>query len=166
MTKLKISLAGPADIPVITKIQKGAWLSTYPNLGIGVTRNDVLKKDFTGLEAARYQNMAKDNWRYFLARKDGRVIGYAAAQKRAGRGIIKLIHVLPEFWGLGVGSSLLKRVLAWLADSQKITLQVAKKNRRAIAFYQKFGFFPVGPGRPIRIAGKEISTVKMAIVNT
>ncbi|MDD5073766.1 MAG: GNAT family N-acetyltransferase [Candidatus Shapirobacteria bacterium] len=165
MSKLKISQAGTADISTISKIQKKAWLATYPNLGTGVTRADILKKDFTGLEPTRYQNMADDNWRYFLAQKDNQTIGYAAAKKEADQGIIKLVHVLPQFQNQGVGSVLLEQVLKWLVG-KRIVLQVARANFGTIAFYQKFGFSPIGPGRPIKVAGKEIATLKMVIPNT
>jgi len=164
-SNLKISQASPIDIPTISKIQKKAWLATYPKLGVGVTKADILKKDFTGPERIRYQNMTKDNWRYFLVRKENQAVGYAAAKKEADRGIIKLIHVLPEFQGQGVGSALLNQVLKWL-KSKEVVLQVAKSNQRAISFYQKFGFFPAGRGNPIRVADKKIDTVKMIIQNT
>jgi len=165
VSKVKIYQAGLADISAITKIKKRVWLITYPNLGVDVNRDDVLKKDFIKLELGRSRNMVSNNWRYWLAKKDGQLAGYIAAKKEADQGIIKLIHVLPEFQGQGVGSALLNQVLKWL-KSKEIVLQVAKSNQKAISFYQKFGFFPTGRGNPIRVADKKIDTVKMITPNT
>ena len=81
MSKVKIYQAGLADISAITKIKKRVWLVTYPNLGVDVNRDDVLKKDFIKLELGRSRNMVSNNWRYWLAKKDGQLAGYIAAKK-------------------------------------------------------------------------------------
>ncbi len=52
------------------------------------------------------------------------------------------VCILKDYWGLGVGTNLLKESIAW-ADSngiKKITLNVLETNDTAINLYKKFGF--------------------------
>ena len=52
------------------------------------------------------------------------------------------ITVLKEFWGKGVGSELMKRLLEFSKESgiESVYLDVRSDNDRAIALYKKFGF--------------------------
>ncbi|MDD3679623.1 MAG: GNAT family N-acetyltransferase [Candidatus Shapirobacteria bacterium] len=165
MDKLKINQAGPDDIPIITKIKKAVWLDIYPNLGLGVTKKDILALDFELEESRRRQNMTKPNWRYWLARIDNEPVGYLAAKKEDSQGIIKLVHVLSSYRGKGIGTALFNQALEWLAG-KRIRLQVVGNNSDAIEFYRKFGFSFMGRGRPIKIAGKKIDAIKMVVSNT
>lgn len=53
------------------------------------------------------------------------------------------VTVRKKYWGLGIGTELLKYLLAWAAESQvirKINLRVRSDNRRAIELYKRLGF--------------------------
>lgn len=56
------------------------------------------------------------------------------------------IGILPEFQGLGLGSILLERALAWAQEQHllRIELSVFTSNERALALYKKFGFINEG----------------------
>ncbi|MGI6278551.1 MAG: GNAT family N-acetyltransferase [Patescibacteria group bacterium] len=166
MNRVQIDRANLADISTISEIKKKVWLTTYPNLIAGIDKKDVLAKDFNQEERQRPRNIKSKNWRYWLAKKDGRVVGYLCAiKKKNNRGAIKLIHVLPECQGEGLGSALFRQALNWLSG-RKVFLQVAKDNFAAIEFYKKFNFSLVGQGESIKIGNKKIETLKMMKDNT
>ena len=52
------------------------------------------------------------------------------------------ITVLKEFWGKGIGSELMKRLINFSKESgiESIYLDVRSDNYRAISLYEKFGF--------------------------
>lgn len=56
------------------------------------------------------------------------------------------ITVLREFWGRGIGSELMKRMIEFAKESgvEVLYLETRSDNERAIALYNKFGFKPIG----------------------
>ena len=80
--------------------------------------------------------------RYFSARADGRLIGYA--QVSAGEGTVDIgLGLRPDLTGRGLGSSFLDAVMAFARESHepvRFTLSVAAFNRRAIRVYERAGF--------------------------
>ena len=62
---------------------------------------------------------------------------------------VKRIYVLHRFQGSGVGMRLMKEAVTFAAraGSRRLLLGVYKKNDRAIAFYERFGFTRVGTRR-------------------
>ncbi|WOO39221.1 GNAT family N-acetyltransferase [Anaerocolumna sp. AGMB13020] len=76
--------------------------------------------------------------------------------------------MLKEYWGYGIGKSLLQETVAW-ADSnniKKITLNVLETNEKAITLYQKFGFLVEGILRNDKFLsdGKYYNTIVMGRV--
>lgn len=76
----------------------------------------------------------------------GRLAGFARCE---GSELQRLAHraefgvgVLQEFWGYGIGRSLLQEVVRW-ADREgleKLNLQVLETNHKAIRLYESLGF--------------------------
>ena len=56
------------------------------------------------------------------------------------------ITVLKEYWGKGIGSALMERMISFSRDAgyKSIFLDVRADNERAIALYSKFGFLEIG----------------------
>ena len=52
------------------------------------------------------------------------------------------IFVLKEYWGKGMATSLLEKLVCWAKEKgiKKINLDVFENNKRAIKLYEKFGF--------------------------
>ena len=77
-----------------------------------------------------------------LATVEGKPAGYAIASRKGQ--IVHLHHmIVGTTWrGMGIGSELLDRLFktAQQVDALRLTLKVHLHNKRAIAFYQRFGF--------------------------
>lgn len=84
---------------------------------------------------------------FFVGIVDGKIIGsltfVSSSRKRLEhRGEVG-IAVLKDYWGIGVGSALMKCFLKWASQNgitRKVELLVREDNINAIALYIKFGF--------------------------
>lgn len=82
---------------------------------------------------------------FFVAEKNGVVVGYIISRKIGGSGHILAIAVAPEHRRMGIGKALMERVVQhFLANNVKrIWLEVRASNKGAIIFYKKIGFHVV-----------------------
>ena len=83
---------------------------------------------------------------YFVVMKNNKMIGCIGfngntARKMKHYGTIG-ISVLKEYWGRGVATVLLEKLISWATEKgiKKINLDVFENNKRAIKLYEKFGF--------------------------
>lgn len=78
------------------------------------------------------------------------------------------ITVLREHWGKGIGSELLKYLIAWAKETRiirKINLRVRSDNYKAISLYRKFGFISEGENtREFFIEGTFYDSTHMGLV--
>ena len=94
-----------------------------------------------------------------------RVVGFAGYGACRGDdlpscGEIQAIYVLPEYWGKGVGASLMEAALRELEEYPSVALWVLKENSRAIRFYEKCGFHADGAGETIML-GSPVTEIRM-----
>lgn len=77
---------------------------------------------------------------------DPEVRGFLCAMAVAGEAELQAIGVEQARWGKGAGSALMESLLAWARRGgiTAIHLEVREGNRRALDFYARFGFAPVG----------------------
>lgn len=107
-----IERARPEDAEAIADIQRRTWLDTYPNGALGITEEDIR----INLDGPNGENVSKrvERWRQrleagipdsatFVARVDGRVLGYTSPHIPAGQHRVGSLYVLPEAQGMGVG---------------------------------------------------------------
>ena len=80
--------------------------------------------------------------RYFIARKDGRVLGYVGTRILDGECDITNIAVHPDFRRQGLAGILLCELLSYLKEKNvtAVMLEVRESNVPARAFYEKSGF--------------------------
>lgn len=83
---------------------------------------------------------------YFIAKDNGKIIGYAGFWSVSGEGDITNIAVLPEYRKRGIASALLESVIkkSRSLDLSLLTLEVRKSNFAAQNLYSKFGFEIIG----------------------
>jgi len=83
---------------------------------------------------------------YLVARREGRVAGYAGVMFVVGDAHVTNIACAPQHHRTGVATRLLAE-LAWVAidrECQALTLEVRSSNVGAQVLYRNFGFAPVG----------------------
>lgn len=94
---------------------------------------------------------------FLIAEIDDKLIGYARCE---GNTLRRFQHkaefgigILRDYWGLGVGRTLLETTLSWgdAARIEKISLNVVETNEKAIQLYKKCGFVEEGLLRKDRI---------------
>ena len=102
-------------------------------------------------EAALLERIANSpHSRFFLALDGEKIVGNACvdgsanARLRHRRNLA--ITVLRDYWGRGVGTGLMERMLAFARESgaELVSLEVRSDNERAKALYRKFGFVRFG----------------------
>ena len=88
--------------------------------------------------------------RFFLAIDGNRIIGNACVN---GSGNPRFMHrknlaitVLRDYWGQGVGTALMEKMIAFGRETgaELLSLEVRSDNERAKALYRKFGFTTFG----------------------
>ena len=88
--------------------------------------------------------------RIFLAVDGDRIVGNSTVDgrnnPRIGHRRNLAISVLRDYWGMGVGSALMQRMVdfAKSTGAEVLSLEVLSDNARAIALYRKFGFESFG----------------------
>jgi ribosomal protein S18 acetylase RimI-like enzyme len=169
--EIEINEAKTDDIFGISDVQKESWLATYPNEEFGITRKDILSEDFHNKDRIKKRSEIikdlKSNTKFFVAKKEEKVIGYCCAQKFKDFNKIKSIYILPNFQKMGIGKRLLNKAFDFFNDNKSVKLSVAIYNKNAINFYEKLGFvkgerFEHNPEGPF-ISGKEIPEIEMIL---
>ncbi len=139
----KVEGATPDAAPGIAHVRNKTWLATYPSKETGVTREDILAKNFESEDQVKRWRKAIEsttgNRRLWVAKDGGNVVGYSQGKKGATENEIWGLYVLPEYQGKGLGGKLLGEVLDWLGDEKPVILSVAA-HTPAVELYKKFGF--------------------------
>ena len=80
---------------------------------------------------------------YFVAKDNGKIVGYGGIWIVADEGQITNIAVIPEARRCGIASKILEKLLDAAID-MPVVLEVRKSNSGAIALYEKYGFSQIG----------------------
>ena len=147
-----INRAKTEDAEAIMTLKRAAWLKTYPSAEHGVTVADIDKQFPESNMPA-----AIENWRHgiadetdgsdrmtFVARLDGKVVGYTSPHISDGQHRLGALYVSPDIQGKGVGGQLLRKALDWHGPEHDVYLHVLSYNDRAIGFYEHYGFQKTG----------------------
>ncbi|EOP54673.1 acetyltransferase [Bacillus cereus VDM053] len=83
---------------------------------------------------------------FLVAEVHNRIVGFSRCEgsnlKRLSHKVEFGVCILREFWGYGMGKSLLQQCIQWADENEvkKISLQVLETNEKAIQLYKKLGF--------------------------
>ena len=84
------------------------------------------------------------NATYYVAKENGKILGYGGVWLVAGEGQITNIAVHPEHRKKQIASRLLECILEECKDVFQIILEVRESNIPAIRLYEKYGFTKAG----------------------
>lgn len=84
----------------------------------------------------------KTGTRFFVAEKNGIVLGYVGISAILDEGYITNVAVFPEYRKQGVGTALLEKLFKFALENglSFISLEVRESNQKAISLYEKLGF--------------------------
>ncbi|MEI7425116.1 MAG: GNAT family N-acetyltransferase [Candidatus Staskawiczbacteria bacterium] len=130
-------------------ILKETWLATYPNVEHGITKEDILSKDFDSYKKisawrSSIKNNGKSSKHLFVARDNNKVVGVCVVSKKGKFNEVNVLYILPEYQGMGIGERLFERSVNWLGNRKNIFIKVVSYNIGAISFYEKYGFVKTG----------------------
>ncbi len=140
----------PNDVPQIIDVYYSAWLETYVNEEIGITRDDIeafFKDQAEQSEIDRrtehLANLPPNQ--HLLVAKDGViVVGVCRIVIREKCNQLQAIYILPEYQRKGIGTMLWNEIKKFFDPTKDTLVQVATYNTTAINFYQKLGFVDTG----------------------
>lgn len=83
---------------------------------------------------------------YFIARADGKSVGYCGFWNVSGEGDIMNIAVLPEYRRQGIASCMMKEMIRYALSLglSLLTLEVRESNQAAQKLYDSYGFCKIG----------------------
>lgn len=169
MAKVEILNAVPGDEPEIILLLKETWLATYPNTKHNITREDILKKDWESKERLeRWKKTISENGKNgtfnFVAKEANKIVGFCQVVKDKNYNELKIIYVLPEHQGKGIGKMLANKALSLLNQDIDTIVEVVEYNKGAIKFYERLGFVEFEKGKGHEVPnGKVMPTIKMKL---
>jgi ribosomal protein S18 acetylase RimI-like enzyme len=153
---LTIERAAPRDAEMVALLGRVTFRETFSHFFAAYESDlhDYLDRTFA-VSRIRSSLMQERN-RYWLVRLDGLPIGYAKLKAPSPTPLLngvaaaelQKIYMLREFVGRGIGKPLLEAVIADARsrDIRVLWLDVLRQNHRAIMFYERRGFTPLGSG--------------------
>lgn len=138
--------ATSADAEAVGRIHVESWNVAYR----GIMPDDVIAlTDLSYRTQFWAERIADREWPVFLLEENGKSVAFCQMvpskdpdDDPARVGHITSIHVLPHLRGRGHGRVLMEHVLHEFQKRgfTQVTLWVLEENRKARAFYQKYGF--------------------------
>lgn len=137
------------DIEAVVDVHMGGWLTAYR----GIVADEILDELDRDRWLQRYRDQAAADgpWQTFVAVGE-RPLGHVtfgpyreqgSEKIEPGIGEILSIYVDRSVYGTGVGGQLLEAALEMMPQ-REVRLWVLEENRRARAFYEKYGLRPDG----------------------
>lgn len=98
-----------------------------------------------------------DSTVFFLAKAEGKTVGYGGMYTVLDEGYVTNIGVLPAWRRKGIGAKIVKQLIDFSIEKHLafLSLEVRVSNTAAITLYEKFGFERVGLRKNFYHAPKE-----------
>jgi len=151
MSDVLYRTATPDHAPALAAFAAQTFIETFAHLYPPEDLAAYLAKSYApAIQREELSDPAIGTW---LALRDGALVGYAMA----GPVDVKIAHgahdrelyrlyVAGAVKGAGVAQALMRKVLAWSKDAnaEALWLSVWESNKRAQAFYKRYGFEHIG----------------------
>jgi ribosomal protein S18 acetylase RimI-like enzyme len=158
---INIASAALADADAIAALLKECWAATYSSFLSPRTLQDVARQ-WHHPDILRRQIMDPDV-AFLLARTEsGILVGAGNARPVAGVDAmdIQRLYVHPSYQRQGIGSQLLRSLIAVFPEAQSLELEVAELNHMGRAFWTQHGFHESGRGQ-VQVGGAVLELLKM-----
>lgn len=146
MSDVTYRIAEPADAGALAALARDTWVDTFGAL--------YPPEDLAAYLAAKYgepiqrAEIEDADTLYFLAERDGALIGYCMVGRLdlpvEDDNAVELhrLYLRAEAKGAGVGPALMERALVWARErnARAMYLSVWENNHRAQRFYRRYGF--------------------------
>lgn len=149
---LAITRCTPDDLPQLETLARDVFNAQFASYFSASGLETYLAQQFDPAQMAR--DIAGERTRFYFARLDGQVIGYAKlildrpipVGDKADGAEIEKVYFMPGAIGLGHGGAVIGHLLheAAAAGAPFVWLDVLKTNERAIKAYMRQGFEIVG----------------------
>lgn len=129
-----------ADVEAVQRVARASWEAAYLD-AIGRREVDAALDEWYSRDALT-RAFADESVGYFVAEAEG-IVGYASGRPReSGVGDLASIYVHPDRWGDGIGTRLLDRAEAFLAEHgmDRVQAVAIADNEVGTAFYRRHGF--------------------------
>ncbi|MBK8904773.1 MAG: GNAT family N-acetyltransferase [Anaerolineaceae bacterium] len=154
------------DVAQLAAVHVQSWQAAYRSL----LPDDFLDSLSVERRIAQWQawlsNSANDIRVYEV---EGQVVGFVSYGRtrdedldQDNTGEIYAIYLLPDQWGKGFGAALMQEGLTRLQEHgyRSVSLWVLRGNKRAIRFYEQFGFKPDGKTKVESRPGLELHELR------
>ncbi len=142
-----VRTAVAADVSAIQRVARASWHAAYGDFVADPAIEEMLAEWYS--DEAVERGVTSDEVRYLVAEgSDDGILGYASTGPADEEGIAVLasIYVLPERWGEGIGTGLLKAAIERLRERgfERLRATVLADNDVGVAFYDRQGFERTG----------------------
>jgi len=136
--------ASERDIAQVRALLVETWHATYDSI-YGTARVTAINDDWHSM-ASLTARLTRQNSEFLVADSGQELGGMAFAVADDDGKVLTLNHlyVRPQHQGKGIGGMLLDEILTSFPDAESVRLEVEEANKRAIAFYQAYGFNHAG----------------------
>jgi len=140
------------DLPALQEISRSTYRATFAAQNTEANMNAYLDDAFN---AEKLKNeLLTEASSFYFAYENGRLAGYLKLNESGAQTDVndpssielERIYVIPDFQGQGVGRFLMNRAVTIARERNRtyLWLGVWEKNERALKFYRKNGFSPMG----------------------
>ena len=136
-----LEITTPSELRQLAVLAEEIWSEHYTPI-IGAEQVRYMIERFQNA-AVMQQQIARENYRYFVTENDGQYFAYCALQKNSENAIfLSKLYVEKTLRGKGVGKKLLLDSLERMNPSPEtvVWLTVNKNNADSIAAYKRMGF--------------------------
>ncbi len=140
------------DLSTLRNLSHSTYDDTFSHMNSPSVMDEYLKEAFN-INKLQEELLNPDSLFYFLY-ADGQLAGYLKLNEGSAQTDIKdpesleieRIYLTKEYQGRGLGSALMNKAIEMANARNKtyVWLGVWEKNEKALGFYQKNGFYPIG----------------------
>ena len=159
MSSITIRPLHQDDCDKIGPLLRKVWLDAYRGIQ---TEEELLTQSHKVHTPELIAREIDDlNTHSIVAVNNNRIIGHARSDLSNGIVEISRLYVLREFYGQGIGKTLLSEVDSYFDTKYEVWLDVFEENNRAVDFYLSQGYQIIRQATEVQTEGEDVFEFKM-----